>query len=112
MSEKKQYSPLPWKLFLNGSQIGDKDGGGICAMWRYSPELSEEDNAEAKANAAHIVNCVNNHERLVLALKDMLDTHNSQSTEGEEIRKNAALLLNKINPSFLFKKKIKRACKR
>ena len=68
---KDNISPRPWEIG-DGPEgvipILAKDKPYLCVV-RYSdnPNLSK---AEGEANAAHIVKCVNAHEKLVEVLKD------------------------------------------
>lgn len=59
-----------WRQFINGTQIGDKDAGGICAMWRMLPEMTEEENAEGKYNADFITTAANNIAKIEKVLRD------------------------------------------
>jgi len=74
MDHLKGHTPTPWTTFLNDSQVAEMDGQGICAMWRVLPELSDEDNAEGRANARFIVRACNAHNDLVTAL-DLAHQH-------------------------------------
>jgi hypothetical protein len=90
-----QHTPTPWKVYrtTDGNSvlgIGDKDGVGITdprfALWG--------DPAEAAANAAHIVRCVNAHDALVAVLMKYSHEGHLQSFEDRErFRAEAAAAL-------------------
>lgn len=61
MEKFNGHTELPWKTFIKGTQIGDKDAEGICAMWRCLPDMSVEQNKEGLDNAAFIVEACNSY---------------------------------------------------
>lgn len=68
-----KHTPTPWKIenWHGDTQIIGPEGSLICIDTTYYPVApSEED-------MAHIVKCVNMHDELVEALKDIIDrSHN------------------------------------
>jgi len=65
MSDDKKHSPLPWKLQPHGL-ITDADGQPVSFI-ESRPELVDLD----WTNANLIVRAVNNHERLLQALREL-----------------------------------------
>jgi hypothetical protein len=64
------YTPTPWHILREGDgviAIGNKSLPHVAVVrYSHNPALSKE---TGKANAAHIVKCVNMHDKLVEALK-------------------------------------------
>lgn len=89
-----KVTPRPWHV-SDAPWIGLKFGvmyqGSVVAECReITPDAD-------KANARHIVKCVNNHERLVEALRDMVDTFTPGCNEYEwAIFENARQLLTEL----------------
>lgn len=68
-SREPDHTPPPWRVTRNGSIIAgdDSDPVGVAEGSRYGTK-------EAEANAALIVRAVNHHDKLVSALRGLLDT--------------------------------------
>lgn len=65
----KAHSPLPWRVeksLYGTANIIETDGRQIAACAAECPSADlDADAVQDEANAAHIVECVNSHERLV-----------------------------------------------
>ena len=66
---KPQHSPTPWFLSWEDGKYGvvgsDTEGKCVCTVFNDGGEREPT----RKANAKHIVHCVNNHDALVEALE-------------------------------------------
>ena len=95
MTDKPKHSPTPWEFeeikTFNLHHVDDAKGQSICDMYFKTgrdnyPEFHRKANAEA--NAKHIVHCVNNHDALVEALRDIAGLNdvdgNSQACDSDD----------------------------
>jgi hypothetical protein len=84
------HSQLPWK-FRNTSDdqkmILSENEKYICSIqiWQTPRRMGYDMEEERLANAAFIVHCVNNHERLVEALKSIADHEWVSGIRDEEM---------------------------
>jgi hypothetical protein len=78
MSDTNKAEPVPWEL-------GGCSGRMITTASGYCGDGFIAD-VDTLANAAFIVKAVNNHEKLLTALKNVLDVHSSQDISWVEIR--------------------------
>lgn len=73
MSSEAKHSPLPWRVDVNrqGQRRIVLEAGnhvlGACwgNYWNFPEGNTDETDKRAEADAVHIVECVNSHERLV-----------------------------------------------
>lgn len=90
---QSKYTPAPWKVFYaknNGQLIlgvGQDTGEGIIA----SNGSFWGDDDEAKANAEHVVKCVNLHDELLEVLEQLYSGFKSRCTEGFQIKIEKAI---------------------
>ena len=67
-TEETKHSPLPWRVGHANGCIEDSNGHMVADMGFYG--LGK---GEASGNAPFIVHCVNIHDKLVEALKKLVD---------------------------------------
>ena len=72
MTTKTSHTPTPWKVLSNDLVYGS-DGYRVtdCEHAAYSERPMPPTKVD-KANAAHIVRCVNEREGLLAALRDLM----------------------------------------
>lgn len=78
------HTPTPWvydrmgKNTVSTTNISGESGRFVCATGGHSDNrLPDHGLSENEANAAHIVKCVNAHDKLVEALRDVLTAYDS-----------------------------------
>jgi hypothetical protein len=101
-----KHSPTPWRIDadVNADEtaiVCSREGGDIVALspgiegWELSAELWP-------ANAAHIVKCVNLHDELVAALREVVESYDFYSdrrvSESQGGFDKARALLLKVTP--------------
>jgi hypothetical protein len=93
MTQAAKHTPTPWHAISQGMShfIAQKSDSefrfAIAKVFEgtYHPDGLAAARAEAKANAAHIVRCVNAHDELVAALVE-LDANLENHQESEYAR--------------------------
>ena len=85
-----KHTPTPWAVSDDGGPCIETEGGGrTVAILGEDPQMTE---GEHKANAAHIVRCVNTHAALLAALKRIaVGTTFGNSTEPAWVLNTIAL---------------------
>ena len=74
MAKTEGHSEIPWKVADTGVDaiwIEDANGNieGVCDLYNKDPNKTIHRKTNCKANAEFIVRAVNNHDKLVKALK-------------------------------------------
>lgn len=85
-----EHTETPWEVsqatwdgkHINGTWGGSKNGASVFVA-RSGATIGKDDSV-AEANARHIVHCVNNHERLIEALREFseLDQMSTENAVG------------------------------
>lgn len=83
-----KHTPTPWES-QNNVIFGDVDNPEHDGDSPYIGKLEGQLEDDNKANAAHIVKCVNVHDELLEALKGLLDELSSEEMDRLE---NSAIL--------------------
>jgi hypothetical protein len=78
MTAQLQHTPTPWCYAPDSKHIRIH-GGGMDHPIAWTPRLF--DGALDQANAAHIVRCVNSHDVLLAALRELVE-HAERVTES------------------------------
>lgn len=92
-----EHTETPW--VARGSEIGvidqsDTQSYGMMLVIAFMDEFDFRD--QWKANARHIVHCVNNHERLVEALRNLVDYSECKNHYGVLYEEQARTLLTEL----------------
>jgi hypothetical protein len=69
-TETAQHTPTPWTVEFGQVIVSEDTTLAMTAPVHNGPRVISDD--ECKANARHIVHCVNLHDELVQALEDLL----------------------------------------
>lgn len=84
---KPQHTPTPWRLHPGNSRsiYGPYKGNDQLIASVYMGEDETDKYPEAIANAAFIVRCTNNHQKLIDALKNVRGLFKEDSSTVEMI---------------------------
>lgn len=91
------HTPTPWKAYTQKGGWNIHGPDCMIAQVLFDPVLLEETCKTHRANARHIVKCVNTHEELVSALKGMIELMDNKPTsydEDQQISSYRAILSN------------------